>query len=216
MGVRLCGLTRSDIEPWSRHWSEIHGEAGGWNGAAPSALIAPVSPKPCRLGLAGAPPQEDGGPASRPECRRRRSPDPPALPPDGIGQRCQPGGGLDHPIGQRRAIQIETLALEDLTLAVERQVVSIFVDPLPGRRCFASLKGGTWASSPGPGLPRSIGRLGNGACVKQSQPEQAMGRTMRFTMKRPGTYSRSSVTSSPNRRSLPPHPRGVLVSGRRD
>lgn len=42
--------------------------------------------------------------------------------------------------------------------------------------------------------------------VKQSQPEQAIrGRTMRFTMKRPGTYSNSSVTSSPRRRSLPPH-----------
>jgi len=36
--------------------------------------------------------------------------------------------------------------------------------------------------------------------------DQAMrGRTMRFTMKRPGTYSSSSVTSSPSILSLPPH-----------
>ena len=52
-----------------------------------------------------------------------------------------------------------------------------------------------WASKPGPGLPRSMGRDGSTACVKASQAEHAKrGRTMRFTMKRPGTYSSSSVT----------------------
>lgn len=53
---------------------------------------------------------------------------------------------------------------------------------------------------------RSIGRVGKGEWVKLSQPEQAMpGRTTRCTMKRPGTYSGSSVTSSPNRCNLPPN-----------
>jgi len=39
--------------------------------------------------------------------------------------------------------------------------------------------------------------------VKWSQSEQARrGRTIRFTRKRPGRYSNSSVTSSPIRRSV--------------
>ena len=50
--------------------------------------------------------------------------------------------------------------------------------------------------------------------MKQSQPEQAIrGRTIRFTMKRPGTYSSSSVTSSPKRRSLPPHWAQAVLPG---
>ena len=70
---------------------------------------------------------------------------------------------------------------------------------------FKHLLTSTWANKPGPGRPRSIGRDGNAACVIRSQHEQAMrGRTIRFTTKRPGTYSSSSVTSSPSRLSLPP------------
>ena len=73
-------------------------------------------------------------------------------------------------------------------------------------RWSAYLLTSTWARRPGPGRPRSIGRDGSAACVKASQPEHAKrGRTIRFTMNRPGTYSSSSVTSSPRRRSRPPH-----------
>jgi hypothetical protein len=58
------------------------------------------------------------------------------------------------------------------------------------------------------------GREGSGAWTKRSQPVQASrGRTIRFTMKRPGTYSSSSVTSSPIRRSLPPQPAQTSVAG---
>lgn len=72
-------------------------------------------------------------------------------------------------------------------------------------RWSAYLLTSTWARRPGPGRPRSIGREGNGAWTKRSQQAQAKrGRTMRFTMKRPGTYSSSSVVSAPIRRSLPP------------
>ena len=72
-----------------RHWSEDHGESGGRDGTAAVALVAPVSPKPCRLGLAGAPPQEDDVPASQPECHRRKSTVCQNMPPDGIRQRLQ-------------------------------------------------------------------------------------------------------------------------------
>ena len=43
-------------------------------------------------------------------------------------------------------------------------------------RWSAYLETRTCASRPGPGRPRSIGRDGRGACVKVSQPEQAMRR----------------------------------------
>ena len=49
----------------------------------------------------------------------------------------------------------------------------------------------TWASKPGLGRPRSMGRDGSGACVNASQPVQAMrGRTIRFTMNRPDARQR--------------------------
>jgi hypothetical protein len=82
--------------------------------------------------------------------------------------------------------------LEDLALAIERQMVGVFIDRDMGRQARAG--------------PRSMGRDGSGACVKFSQPEQVKrGRTMRGAENRPGRYSNSSVTSSPKRRSAPPH-----------
>lgn len=56
----------------------------------------------------------------------------------------------------------------------------------------------TCASSPGPGRPRSMGRDGRIAWVNFSQRLQAKrGRVIMFTTNRPGTYSSSSVASSP-------------------
>ena len=54
-------------------------------------------------------------------------------------------------------------------------------------------------------MPRSIGRLGASACTMRSQHAQAnFGRTCRITLKRAGTYSRISETSSPRCFSSPP------------
>ena len=47
---------------------------------------------------------------------------------DGIGQRLQQRRRLADPVGQRRAIEVEPLAVEDLTLPIERQVVGVFGD----------------------------------------------------------------------------------------
>lgn len=60
-----------------------------------------------------------------------------------------------------------------------------------------------------------MGRDGSGAWMKRSQQAQvSRGRTMRFTMKQPGTYSSSSlVTSSPIRRSLPPQSAQASAGG---
>jgi len=42
------------------------------------------------------------------------------MPPDGIGERFQKRRGLADPVGQRRTVEVEPLALEDLALAIER------------------------------------------------------------------------------------------------
>ena len=106
-----------------RHWSEDNGEAGGWDGAAPRAFIPAVGPKAGGLGLASARRQHrDRGVVGKDRLPRQN------MPPDGVGQRFQQGGGFADPIRQRRAIQIEPIALEDLALAVEWQMVGILVD----------------------------------------------------------------------------------------
>ena len=49
-------------------------------------------------------------------------------------QRFQPPDGAANPIGQRRAIQLDALAREDLALSVERQVIAIFGDQNMGEK----------------------------------------------------------------------------------
>lgn len=45
---------------------------------------------------------------------------------DRIGQRLQQGGGFADPVGQGGAVEVEAVTLEDLALAVERQMIGIF------------------------------------------------------------------------------------------
>ena len=151
--------------------------AGGRGIAAPGSLVPPVCPQPRRCGLPGA-----GVPASSPGCHPRRSPVRPAhaarwhrrAVPE-APWTCRPSRPTSS--GRGRAPRARRSGSGDIAV--------------DGRR---NLETRTCASRPGPGRPRSIGRDGRGACVKVSQPEQAMrGRTMRFTMNRPGTYSSSSV-----------------------
>src|SRR5438445_10615892 len=60
----------------------------------------------------------------------------------------------------------------------------------------------TCASSAGPARPRSIGNDGSGACMIVAQLRQErIGRTCSTTLKDDGTYSSTSVTSSPILRS---------------
>ena len=63
----------------------------------------------------------------------------------------------------------------------------------------------TCASSPGPARPRGAGSAGANAWEIASQRVQAsLGRTYRMTWKRAGTYSSTSVTSSPSADMVPP------------
>src|SRR5438552_8673229 len=63
----------------------------------------------------------------------------------------------------------------------------------------------TWANSPGPARPRSMGRLGAAACTMWSHLRQLnFGRTWRITKKFAGAYSSISLTSSPSLRNVPP------------
>ena len=105
---------------------------GGRGRAIPGAFVAGIGPEPCRLGLSRA----GGEHADRRvvgEDRLGRQ----DMTPDGIGEGFQQGGGLADPVGQCRAIQIEAFAVEDLALAVERQVVGILADQDMGQETRA-------------------------------------------------------------------------------
>jgi len=73
------------------------------------------------------------------------------------------------------------------------------------------------AKSPGPTMPRSIGRVGAGACTIVSQLAQAsLGRTWRIILKLTDSSSSMSLESSPRCLSLPPQSgqldsRGIIV-----
>ena len=94
---------------------------------------------------------------------------------------------------------------------------------LRGHRCRPGGCSGVWsqnfatrtcASRPGPGRPRSIGRLGIGGCTIVSQARQlSFGRMWRITLKLEGTYSSTSRSSWPMRLStVPPQPGQVQAA----
>ncbi|SPH18795.1 hypothetical protein DEA8626_02340 [Defluviimonas aquaemixtae] len=53
---------------------------------------------------------------------------------DGICQGFQQSGGLAGPVGQFRAIEVETFKIEDLDLTIEWQVIGIFADQHMGQQ----------------------------------------------------------------------------------
>jgi hypothetical protein len=53
---------------------------------------------------------------------------------DGVCEGFQKGRGFAHPIGKGRSVEVETFAVEDLALAVERQVIGIFADQDMGQQ----------------------------------------------------------------------------------
>jgi hypothetical protein len=56
---------------------------------------------------------------------------------DGVSQGFQEGGGLADPVSQRGTVKINAFAVEDLTLAIERQVISILADQNMGQQARA-------------------------------------------------------------------------------
>jgi len=56
---------------------------------------------------------------------------------DGSGQRFQQGGGLADPVGHGGAVEVEPFAIEDLALAVKRQMVGILADHHMGEQAGA-------------------------------------------------------------------------------
>ena len=165
--------------------------------AAPGPLVADIGPEPGGPGLAGA---------GREHADRRvvgeDRPGREHVPADGVGQRREQRGRLADPVGQGGAVEVEPVALEDLALAIERQVVGVLADQHMGEQA------GTGAAAlDGPRRQRRLARSARSRC------RPAAGRTIRFTTKRPGTYSSSSVTSSPIRRSLPPQSAQASAAG---
>ena len=155
---------------------------------APGPLVADVDPHPCGGGssLAGRE-HRDGGVVGEQRLAAE------GVPPDRGGERLQQRRRSPDPVGQRRAVEVEPVTGVDRALAIERKVVAELRDQDVGQE-------------PGPRPTPLDGPRGQRRLLRRrSQPEQARrGRVMRFTTKRPGTYSSSSVTSSPRRRRRPP------------
>jgi hypothetical protein len=51
-----------------------------------------------------------------------------------VMQRLQPPAGAANPVGERRAVQLDAMAREDLRLAIERLVIAIFADQHMGEQ----------------------------------------------------------------------------------
>ena len=97
--------------------------------AAPGALVAGIGPEPGGLGSARAGRQHPDRRVVGEDRLGREH-----VPPDGVGQRLQQGGGLADPVGERGAVEVQPLAFEDLALAVERQVVGVLADQHMGEQ----------------------------------------------------------------------------------
>jgi hypothetical protein len=107
-----------------------------------------------------------------------------------LDQRLQEPDRLADVVRQERPVKFDALARINAGLPIERQVIAIT------RIC---------ASSPAPSRPRATGKDGIGACTILSHVRHEMaGRRWRITSKRPGTYSKISLMSSPTFRIVPP------------
>ena len=126
---------------------------------------------------------------------------------DGIGQRFQQGGGLADPVGQGGAVEIEAFAVEDLALAIKRQVVGILADQHMGQQARAGAatldrargqRGLDEAFAAGAGQPRADNPVHDEAArgripVLRSHPRRsgAGARRSRHRHRRPGVSSTS-------------------------
>ena len=109
----------------------VTGEAipgGGWRGTAPGPVITRIDPDPSRLGLAGAGGQHLHRRVIGEDRLGRQD-----MASDDVSQRFQKGGDLADPIGQRGTVEIEPLAVEDLALAIQGKMISVFADQHMGQ-----------------------------------------------------------------------------------
>ena len=103
----------------------VAGEAipgGRGRRAGPGPLVTGIGPEPGGPGLASARRQHLHRRVVGEDRLGRED-----MAADRIGQRLQQGGGLADPVGQGRAVEVEAVTLEDPALAVERQMIGIFV-----------------------------------------------------------------------------------------
>lgn len=95
---------------------------------APRAFVTGIGPWPGGLSLAGAGRQHLDRRIVGEDRFGRQD-----MAADGPGQGFQQGGGLADPVGQRGAVEVEALPVEDPALAIEWQVIGIFADQHMGQ-----------------------------------------------------------------------------------
>src|SRR5262245_44821349 len=93
----------------------------GRAGSEPGALVTNVGPDPCRPGAALAwRLQLDRGVVGEDRLTAQN------VAADGIGDRLEQGRGLADPVTKGRAIELDAVALENLRLPVQGQVITVF------------------------------------------------------------------------------------------
>ena len=65
---------------------------------------------------------------------------------DGLGQRFQKGSGFANSIGEGGAVEVEAFTVEDLALAVKRQMIGIFADQNVGQQTRAGAAAFRWGA----------------------------------------------------------------------
>ena len=153
-------------------------DRGGRHTRSPRALIAHHHPEPPGSGSAQAGGKHgDGGVISM---QNGAGEDMAA---DRLGQRREQEHRLAHPVGQGRAVELDTFACIHRGLPVQRDVVS------------------------------EAARASAPATIVSQARQLSLGRTCRITLKLEGTYSSTSRSSCPMRLNrLPPHP-GQVQTG---
>src|SRR3954453_8440964 len=95
----------------------------------PGPLVADIGPDPRRLGVAIARRlQLDRGVIGEDRLTAQD------MTADRVGQRLQQRRRLADPVGQGRAVEVDAFALEDLRLAIERQMIAVLRDQHMGEQ----------------------------------------------------------------------------------
>src|SRR4051812_21964045 len=122
MGCRMLALTIFTVSVGS----------GGGCRSRPRTGVYSVAPQPSCLGsaAAGIQPWQGGVVGNHLGRGQNRAQ-------NQLIQRLQPPAGASDPVAQSGTIQLDTLAGEDLRLAIQRQVVGLFVDQNVGQQRLA-------------------------------------------------------------------------------
>ena len=175
--------------------------------AAPWSFVTDVGPEPCGLGPAGARGEQRNRSVVHEDCLGLQH-----MPADGVGQRLQQRRRLADPVRQGRSVEINAVAVIDLALPVERQMIGELADEHMGEQARPGTapldRAGRQrrldeAFAPGAGQPRP----------DYAVHDEAAGDVFELLARHFLGPMRHGSPSSPIRRSLPPQSAQAPAAG---